>query len=211
MASIRIGIVEDHPAMMLGTRAIVNAQPDLRVVVAASSVRDVLALPHRPVVVLLDLSLGDGSSPAENTRALRSAGARVLAYTSGDRPELVREVAKAGAVGMIRKTESVTAIVEGIRAAARGEVVAGADWAAALEADRRLADAKLTPRETEVLALYASGATADEVAEMLFLSRDTITEHISNIRKKYLAADRRAPTKVDLFRRAVEDGLVAAR
>ena len=64
---------------------------------------------------------------------------------------------------MIGKTEPVGAIVGGIRAAARGDVVAGAAWAAALEGDRRLVDARLTPRETEVLALYAAGATADQV------------------------------------------------
>lgn len=209
--TIRIGIVEDHPAMMIGTVAIVNAQPDLRVVAAAHSIREVLALRPTPDVVLLDLSLGDGSCPSANTRQLIAAGARVLAYTSGDRPELVRDAARAGAAGMIRKTEQISAILEAIRAAARGEVVAGADWAAALEGDQHLTDARLTPRESEVLALYASGATAEQVAEMLYLSRETVTEHIRNVRRKYLAADRSAPTKVDLFRRAVEDGLVSAR
>ncbi|WP_082581507.1 response regulator transcription factor [Leifsonia sp. Root227] len=206
--TIRVGIVEDHPAMMLGTIAIVNAQPDLRVVAAANSIRQVLALREFPDVVLLDLSLSDDSSPFANTQLLAAGGARVLAYTSGDRPELVRDAARAGAVGMIRKTEQTSAIVDAVRTAARGGVVAGADWAAALEGDRLLTDARLTPRESEVLALYASGATADHVAELLYLSRDTVTEHISNIRKKYLAVDRSAPTKVDLFRRAVEDGLV---
>lgn len=211
MVTIRIGIVEDHPAMMLGTMAIVNAQAGMRVAAAAGTAREVLAQSRRLHVVLLDLVLGDGSTPAADTRRLTEAGAKVLAYTSGDRPQLVREAARAGAVGMIRKTEPVKAIVDGIRAAFRGEVVAGADWAAALEGDRLLVDARLSSREAEVLALYASGATADQVAEMLFLSRETVTEHISNIRKKYLAVDRQAPTKVDLFRRAVEDGLVEAR
>ncbi|KQR52371.1 hypothetical protein ASF88_12560 [Leifsonia sp. Leaf336] len=206
--TIRVGIVEDHPAMMLGTIAIVNAQSDLRVVAAANSIRQVLTLRELPDVVLLDLSLSDDSNPFANTRLLAAGGARVLAYTSGDRPELVRDAARAGAVGMIRKTEQISAIVDAVRSAGRGEVVAGPEWAAALEGDQRLADARLTPRESEVLALYASGATADHVAEMLYLSRDTVTEHISNIRKKYLAVDRSAPTKVDLFRRAVEDGLV---
>jgi len=209
--TIRVGIVEDHPAMMLGTIAIVKAQADLRVIVAASGIRPVLALREFPDVVLLDLSLGDGSNPFANTQQLTAGGARVLAYTSGDRPGLVRDAARAGAVGMIRKTEQIGAIVDAVRAAAAGGIVAGADWAAALEGDRVLTDARLTPREAEVLSLYSSGATADQVAEALYLSRDTVTEYISNIRKKYLAVDRSAPTKVDLFRRAVEDGLVVSR
>lgn len=209
--AIRVGIVEDHPAMMLGTAAIVNREPDLHVVVATTCIGEVLALPRIPDVILLDLSLGDDSTPWSNTRQLISSGARVLAYTSGDRPELVREAARAGATGMIRKTEPISMIVDAIRRTARGELVVSADWAAAVEGDQRLVDAKLTRREAQVLALYASGATADQVAELLFVSRETVTEHISNIRRKYQAADRAAPTKVDLFRRAIEDGLVSSQ
>ncbi|MBN9194679.1 MAG: helix-turn-helix domain-containing protein, partial [Microbacterium sp.] len=63
-------------------------------------------------------------------------------------------------------------------------------------------------RETEVLRLYAGGQTADLVAAALFISRDTVNDHIRRIRAKYAAAGRPAPTKVDLFKRAVEDGLV---
>jgi len=88
------------------------------------------------------------------------------------------------------------------------EPIATADWAAALNGDRSFVDAALTPRESEVLALYASGETADRVADALFVSRDTVLDHIRRIRSRYAAVDRAAPTKVDLFRRAVEDGLV---
>lgn len=68
--------------------------------------------------------------------------------------------------------------------------------------------AALTRRESEVLALYASGETAERVAEELFVSQATVIDHIRRIRAKYAAVDRAAPTKVDLFRRAVEDGLI---
>ena len=72
--------------------------------------------------------------------------------------------------------------------------------------------ARLDPvhdREAEVLALYASGETAERVARLLFISRETVLDHVRRIRTKYAAADRAAPTKVDLYRRAVEDGLVS--
>jgi DNA-binding NarL/FixJ family response regulator len=110
---------------------------------------------------------------------------------------------------MIRKSDRIDLIADAVRRAARGEIVASADWAAALESDREFVSAQLSPRESEVLSLYASGETAKQVAQLLYLSPETIIDHVRRIRAKYAAVDRAAPTKVDLFRRAVEDGLVS--
>ncbi|WEK12864.1 MAG: response regulator transcription factor [Candidatus Microbacterium phytovorans] len=206
--NIRIGIIDDHPAMVLGTTALFAAEPGVQVAASGATVTELLTWRLKLDVVLLDLVLADGSSPAENIRRLHPVGARVLAYTSGDRAHLVREAARAGAIGMIRKTEDPAAIVAAVRRAAAGEPVATVDWAAALDSDVPFVSSKLTPREAEVLTLYASGETADQVAAALFVSTATIHDHIRRIRAKYAASDRAAPTKVDLFRRAVEDGLV---
>ena len=191
----RVGIVDDHPAVLLGVTAILNAQPDMHVVATSTTVAGLLQAETRFHLVLLDLVLADGSTP-------------VLAYTSGDQPRLVREAARAGVIGMIRKSELPHAVAKTVRMALHDEPIATADWAAALNGDRSFVDAALTPRESEVLALYASGETADRVADALFVSRDTVLDHIRRIRSRYAAVDRAAPTKVDLFRRAVEDGLV---
>lgn len=125
----RIGIVDDHPAIVIGTAAFLNAQRDLRVVATGSTVHHLLRDAPALDVVLLDLVLADGSSPATNLASLAGTNARVLAYTSGDRPALVRDAARAGAAGMIRKSESPRAIVEAVRAVHRGEVSASADRA----------------------------------------------------------------------------------
>lgn len=206
--SIRIGIVDDHPAVVLGTTTILNAQPDMHVVATGSTVPELLSNERRFHVVLLDLVLGDGSTPGRNLRSLASLNVPVVAFTSGDEPRLVREAGRAGAVGMIRKSESPKALVEAVRAVLRGEVVATTDWAAALDSDSRFVDAELSAREAEVLGLYASGETADRVAELLFISKETVHDHVRRIRAKYAAASRPAPTKVDLYRRAIEDGIV---
>jgi DNA-binding NarL/FixJ family response regulator len=203
-----IGIVDDHPAVILGVSAILNAQADLQVVRAGATVDALLKSGCSFDLVLLDLVLADGSTPGENMRGLAEAGIPVLAFTSGDQPELVREVAQAGAVGMIRKSELAGTIAQTVRSVLRGEPVPTPDWAAALMADRVFVSASLSARESEVLALYASGETAERVAEALFVSRTTVIDHIRRIRSKYAAVDRPAPTKVDLFRRAVEDGLI---
>lgn len=205
----RIGIVDDHPAVVLGVTAILNAHPHLQVVASAATAAALLEDERHLDVVLLDLQLADRSSPAENMRTLAPTRAPVLAYTSGDQPRLVREAAHAGVVGMIRKSEVPITLVRTVLAVVRGEPVTTPDWAAALDEDRDFVDAHLTAREAEVLSLYASGETAERVGTALFISRDTVLDHIRRIRTKYAAVDRGAPTKVDLFRRAVEDGLVA--
>jgi len=66
----------------------------------------------------------------------------------------------------------------------------------------------LTARELEVLGLYASGEKADRVARLLGISRETVLDHVRRIRQKYAAVHRPAYTKVDLYRRAVEDGVL---
>lgn len=208
MLKTRVGIVDDHPAVRLGLTAVLNAQDDLHVVASAATARALLEAENRLDLILLDLSLADGSSPAVNMAELSVTGAPVLAYTSGDQPALLRQAARAGVAGMIHKSEPADRIVESVRAAIRGEPVVSAGWAAAVGADGGFVSAELTVRETQVLTLYASGETAERVAERLFVARETITDHIRRIRVKYAAVDRPAPTKVDLFRRAVEDGLV---
>ena len=207
--SSRIGLLDDHPAVVLGVSMIVNSHPGMRVAGAASTVSSLLLGEARFDVVLLDLQLADDSTPTGNVQALTSAGAIVLAFTSGENPALVREAARAGVAGMLRKSESPDRILRALEAALAGETIATPDWAAALSEDRSFVDAHLTARESEVLGRYASGQTADQVAAALFVSRDTILDHLRRIRRRYSAVGRDAPTKVDLHRRAVEDGLVS--
>jgi DNA-binding NarL/FixJ family response regulator len=204
----RIGIVDDHPAVILGVASVLNAQPDLMVVGTAASVPELLAQGQQLDGVLLDLSLADDSTPTENLQALAALDVPVLVYTSGDRPHLVREAARAGAAGMLRKSELPDAIIVAVRTMLAGEVPASADWAAALDFDPDFVQVHLSPREAEVLGLYASGETAERVAALLYISRDTVLDHIRRIRTKYAQVHRAAPTKVDLYRRAVEDGLI---
>ena len=90
------------------------------------------------------------------------------------------------------------------------ETVASADGAAAVEDDQAFVSAHLSEREAEVLALYASGETAERVGALLYVSRSTVIEHVRRIREKYAASGRPARTKHDLFVRAVEDGLLDA-
>ena len=207
---IRIGLIEDHEVVGVGLRGLISAVPGWDLVVVARSVRDLdLGRPGaRLDLVLLDLRLDDGSSPGDNVTALQAAGIPTLAYTAGEDPALLRAAARAGVLGVVRKSDGVSVLIASIRRALRGEAVATTEWAAALDADAAIADAQLSPRERQVLALYASGETAHDIAEAMGLSRDTIVNYVGRIRAKYALAGRPASTKVDLHVRAREDGLL---
>ncbi|HMQ64830.1 MAG TPA: response regulator transcription factor [Arachnia sp.] len=206
---IRIGIVDDHPAMIVGASTIINLQPGMHVAAAAPTVDALIAQETQLDLVLLDLALADQTTPARNLRILGEMAIPVLAYTSGERASLVQQAVKSGAVGIIRKSEAPETLLAAIRAAIAGETVATVEWAAALEEDSQLSRAQLTPREAEVLALYASGATAEAVAAELFIARNTVIDHIRNIRAKYVALGRDVGSKTELYKRAIEDGLMS--
>lgn len=205
---IRIAHVEDHEVVSIGFSEVIAAIDDISLVTVVRSLSELDLEHHELDLVVLDLRLDDGSTPADNIDALRAAKIEVLVLTAGENARHVREAARAGARGIIRKSEPMHVLVDAIRRAAAGETVATTDWAAAIDADVALPDAGLSPREREILALYASGEKAQTVAELTGLSRDTITDYIGRIRAKYARVGRFAQTKVDLHVRAVEDGVL---
>lgn len=202
----RIGLVEDHESVALGLRSILADQADLDLIAVAATVDELLAPGPTLDLVVLDLRLGDGSSPRSNVEKLHAAGTRVLVYTGAENPFLVRSAARAGVLGVVRKSEPAAAIVSAIRRAAAGGQVVTTDWAAAIDGDPQLPDVGLSPRQREVLALYASGEKAGRVARLAGLSEQTVNDYLVRIRNKYAQAGRPAPTKTDLYKRAVEDG-----
>ncbi|MFV0434343.1 MAG: response regulator [Leucobacter sp.] len=203
-----MGIVDDHPVIIAGTVEVLSTDPNLEVVSVAPTVPSLLAQCAELDVVLLDLQLNDTSTPTTNIRTLTERRIPAIAFTSGDRPALIREAARAGAIGMIRKTEEPEAIIAAVHAGHRGETVASTDWAASLDDDQEFVSGQLSDREAEVLALYATGETAERVGTLLYISRSTVIEHVKRIRKQYAASGRPARTKHDLFIRAVEDGII---
>lgn len=203
-----ICVVDDHAIVRSGVAQLLRETTDLRADAVAASVAAIEQDAASFDLVLLDLRLQDGSDAGENVARLMRRGARVLIFSAGDDPDSVRAAARAGALGMVRKSEDDDVLLESIRAAAAGVAVASTEWAAALDADSALADAGLSAREQQVLALYAAGESAQRVAYLTGLSRDTVTHYVGRIRAKYARAGRHAGTKVELYIRALEDGLL---
>lgn len=211
----RVALIDDHESVRLGLERACERDGAQTVVFSGSTVGSYLSWRTSTIsapadVVVLDLTLGDGTTVTENVRALVSDGTGVVIHSVADRPAAVREALAAGAAGVVSKSSALEDVLEAIRTVARGDALNNVEWASAVEGDRDFADAQLSVREREVLRLYAAGLPLKVVAERLGVAYSTAKENITRVRVKYVEVGRPAPTKVDLLRRAMEDGIVAA-
>lgn len=210
----RVALIDDHESVRLGLEAAFARGGTEQVVFSGSTVTAYLdwrafsASPPADVVVL-DLTLGDGTTIPENVHRLTSDGSSVIIHSVADRPAAVREALVAGAAGVISKSSPIDDVIAAIRTVARGEPLNNVEWASAVEGDREFADAQLSTREREVLRLYAAGLPLKVVADRLGVAYSTAKENITRVRVKYVEVGRPAPTKVDLLRRAMEDGILS--
>ena len=205
--TIEVIVIDDHRVVGLGvTAAFENRGVDASIS-WAPTVRDAKRL--RGQVAILDLRLADGSDPDRNIADLNGRAIPVVVYTSGDDPYLVRRAIAGGALSIIRKSAPPEDLVEAVLAAADGVTFPTPDWAAALDADEDFVADHLSDLEARILTHYASGASSACVARTLSVSKNTVNTYIARIRDKYREAGRHADSRVDLFRRAAEDGLVS--
>jgi DNA-binding NarL/FixJ family response regulator len=144
----------------------------------------------------------------ENVQNLLSRGLSVLVFSIADKAQLVRKALRAGAAALVPKSHSMNELVEAIRMVAAGMLVNNLQTTAAIESDQEFTKAKLSPREQEVLSLYASGLALKQVAFSLKITVSTAKEHIDRVRTKYANIGRPAVNKTELLLRAIEDGLI---
>ncbi len=205
--TIEIIVIDDHRVVGLGVTAAFNNRGVDASISWAPTVRDAKRL--RGQVAILDLRLADGSDPDRNIADLTERAIPVVVYTSGDDPYLVRRAIAGGALSIIRKSAPSEDLVEAVLAAADGATFPTPDWAAALDADEDFLADHLSDLEARILTHYASGESSACVARTLSVSKNTVNTYIARIRDKYREAGRHADSRVDLFRRAAEDGLVS--
>jgi DNA-binding NarL/FixJ family response regulator len=201
---IRVALVDDHPVVRAGMRALVDGQDDLTVVGEASDADSAFALVAavRPDVVLMDLNLGSGPGGAEVTARLRALPEppQVLVLTTYDTEADILSAIDAGASGYLLKDAPPEDLFRAIRGTARGEVVLAPAVAARLV---RRSGPLLTDREVEILGLLATGQSNRELAKRLFVSEATIKSHLSHIYTK-LEVDTRAAAVA----RAIEQRII---
>ncbi|MEI4273029.1 response regulator [Klenkia sp. LSe6-5] len=208
---VRVGVVDDHVVVARGLAAdLTPAETGIAVVAVARTVPELVdRLADAAVdVVLLDLQLDDGSRPAVNVEVLRAAGAEVVLFSAYEEAQLVMEAVRAGAAGYVNKHREIADVAQAVR-----EVAAGGE-AVSPEMLRALASAvrerpQLSGQQESVLIRYTStDAKLPTVARHLGMQPETLKTHLRRIKVKYAELGRPAHTRLDLYKRAVEDGYV---
>jgi NarL family two-component system response regulator LiaR len=200
--TIRVMIVDDHNMVRRGLATILKIKADLALVGEASNGKEALEVCEQtqPDIVLMDLIMPEMGG-TEATRIIRKRWPRVqvIALTSFQEKELVREALQAGAVSYLLKNVSADDLAAAIREAHAGRSTLAPEAIQALiqaqsvprPAETSLADTfELTPREREVLALMVEGLNNPAIAERLVVSRSTAKAHVSNILSKLGVSNR---------------------
>ena len=199
---IRVIIVDDHGMVRRGLASILRIKQELELVGEASSGAEALqlCLQTQPDVVLMDLIMPEMGG-AEATRLIREQcpEVQVIALTSFQEKDLVREALQAGAIGYLLKNVTAEDLAAAISAAHAGRSILAPEAIQALIQTEARGTPKtgdfaeafgLTPREREVLALMVEGLNNPEIAERLVVSRSTAKAHVSNILSKLGASNR---------------------
>ncbi len=194
--TIRVMIVDDHSMVRRGLVAYLTSEPDIELVGEAGDGRRALELCAvlQPDVILMDLVMPELDG-VEATRIIckRWPKVRVLALTSFQEADFVREALQAGAIGYQLKNISGSALAEAIRSAYAGRSTLAPEAARALVESSEtepLPDYDLTIREYEVLGLLVRGLSNAEISQELSVTQSTVKAHVSNILSKMGASNR---------------------
>ncbi len=210
---LRLAIVDDQQMVLSALHAWVGqADASIEVVTTARSWADLISHPAFPVdVVLLDLDLGDDIPASVKISTLRQAGVAVIMISNLADPARIKACLAAGAAGYLPKAEPAEEILRAVSASGRGEAYMSPSLATLLVEDQEASAESaplLSPQELRALTLYASGLPMKSVARRLGVTAHTAKSYIDRVRDKYAGVGREARTKLDLHRRAKEDGLL---
>jgi DNA-binding NarL/FixJ family response regulator len=194
--AVRILIADDHQLIRRGLIATLTDRPDWTVVGEAANGREAVELARQlhPDIAILDLTMPElnGLDAARQMRTL-SPPPRILIVTAHESEQLLREVLEAGAMGYVLKSDADDVLPGAIDAVLRGRtfftpslgrlVVEGYLRSGQTEQGEG-AEARLSPREREIVQLVAEGQSSKDIARLLELSVKTVETHRSNIMHK---------------------------
>lgn len=192
---IRVLLVDDHPVVVEGVRALLGRDPGICIVATAvngaEAVREVER--RQPDLVIMDIHMPilDGLEATRRIRALGGA-TQVIVLSGSEKTEYVAEVMRSGARGYLLKDCIATEIVTAVRVVAGGGVYLSPRAAGALTSEggadgderERNTAARLSPRERDVLVAIANGATNKEIAKALRIGVRTVETHRQRLMDK---------------------------
>lgn len=205
LSLIRILTVDDHPLLRKGIAALVNTEPDMKLVAEASNGDEALEKfrLHRPEVTLMDVQMPGPSGIETISRILHEfPDARIVVLTTYTGDAQVLKALRAGARAYMLKRHVHRELLETIRAVHAGQKRIPPELAADL-ADRSGGD-ELTAREIDVLKLIASGNANKEIADHLSIGEASVKSHVANILSKLGAKDRAHAVVIGLQRGIME-------
>jgi two-component system invasion response regulator UvrY len=207
--SMRILIVDDHPIVVSGCRALLAGNPEVTILEASGAESgEGVFVTERPDICVLDINL-PGVSGFELARRIlaRDATARIIMFSMNDDPIFAARAIETGAKGYVSKSGDPSDLVEAIRKVGEGGVFLPSAIAQSIAfagpgfAENRLA--KLTQREIEILRLLGAGKSLSEIAWLVHSSYKTIANTSSFIRQKLGLR-----TSSELVRFAIESRLL---
>jgi DNA-binding NarL/FixJ family response regulator len=211
--SIRVLIVDDHEVLASSLAKALDAEADLVAVGVAGTLKKAAAMIRTtaPDVLLLDHRLpdGDGVAAIGRLRELRPSMA-IIVLTASPSEHLMVAAVEAGVSGFLSKTRSLGEVTSAVRSAAVGEAVISPEMLARLlprlGGTGRVGAAALTEREREILGLIAHGLSNAAMAEQLFVSVNTVRNHVANLLGKLGAR-----SKLEALSIAIREGLLPDR
>jgi two-component system nitrate/nitrite response regulator NarL len=209
----RIVLVDDHQVFAETLQRALQSEPDLEVVALAADLDQAVeaVLRESPDVVVTDHRLAGGADGVAVTGAVLAASpsVAVVMLTASEDDRVLVAAIEAGCTGFVTKTQPLGDVIAAIRSASAGEALVNPTMLARVLprlANRRTPDVdQLTRRELEVLEVMASGASNQAIADRLFISRDTVRNHVASVLQKL-----GAHSKLEAVAIALKRGIIDA-
>ncbi|OLB35607.1 MAG: DNA-binding response regulator [Acidobacteria bacterium 13_2_20CM_57_17] len=202
---IRVLSVDDHPLLRDGIAALVNAEPDMKLVAEASNGKEAVEKfrLHRPDVTLMDIQMPSVNGIEAITQIQSEyPDARIIVLTTYTGDVQVVRALRAGARAYILKGHVHRELLETIRNVYAGKKRIPPEIAAELA--EHAADDELTTREIEVLRLIGGGHANKQIADQLSIGEATVKSHVTNILSKLGASDRTHAVTIGLKRGIIQ-------
>jgi DNA-binding NarL/FixJ family response regulator len=219
---IRALIVDDHALFRRGLEMVLESEPDIELVGQASDGEEAIqrAGESLPDVVLMDIRM-PRSSGIEACRALKNVApsAKIVMLTISDEEDDLFDAIRAGASGYLLKDIPLDEVADAVRAVYGGQSLINPSMAAKLltefaalarreedETPQQVPAPRLTEREIEVLRLVARGMNNRDIAKELFISENTVKNHVRNILEKLQIHSRMEAVMVAVREKLIEFG-----